>query len=85
MTVYRIKSAIRVVVSEESGPRLTELPAGAVLFLTNLQADSNGMIEGKSDELSVLLFSNDLEERAELMNIRRPSAAVRIIPELSQT
>ena len=85
MKVYRIKSPIRVVVAEESTHRLTELAAGAVLFLTNLAPDSNGMIEGKCDELSVLLFSHDLEDRAELMNIKRPSAGVRIVPELSQT
>jgi hypothetical protein len=83
MRVYRIKSAIRVVVSEESGHRLTELPAGAVLF-ANSEPDSNGMIEGKCDEVSLLLFAHDLEERAEPMNIRRPSAAVRVVPELSE-
>jgi hypothetical protein len=84
MQVYRIKNAVRAVISEENGSRLTELPPGAVFFLTNLEPDSNGMIEGTSDHLTVLLFRNDLEERAELMNIRISPASVRVTPELSQ-
>jgi hypothetical protein len=42
------------------------------------------MIEGTSGELTVLLFLNDLEERAELMNVRVPPATVRAMPEISQ-
>ena len=84
MRVYRIKNAVRAVVIEESRHRLTELPAGAVLSLTNVEPDSNGMIEGTSGERTALVFLNDLEERAELMNIRVPSAAVRVVPGISQ-
>jgi hypothetical protein len=84
MRLYRIKNAVRAVATEESGNRLTELPAGAVFSLTNVEPDSNGMIEGTSGELTVLLFLNDLEERAELMNVRIPAATVRVAPEISQ-
>ena len=66
MRVYRIKNAVRAVVIDESCNRLTELPAGAVLSLTNVEPDSNGMIEGTSGERSVLVFLNDLGERAEV-------------------
>jgi len=71
------------VVIDESCNRLTELPAGAVLSLTNVEPDSNGMIEGTSGERSVLVFLNDLGERAEVMNIKIPSASVRVAPEIS--
>jgi hypothetical protein len=84
MRVYRIKNAVRAVVIDESCNRLTELPAGAVLSLTNVEPDSNGMIEGTSGERSVLVFLNDLGERAELMNIKIPAASVRVAPEFSQ-
>jgi hypothetical protein len=85
MRVYRIKNAVRAVVTEETGCRLTELPAGAVFSLTTMQPDANGMIEGTSGERTVLLFLNDLEQRADLMNIKIPPATVRVVPELSQT
>ena len=55
-----------------------------VFSLTNVEPDSNGMIEGTSGELTVLLFLNDLKERAELMNVRIPAATVRVTPEISQ-
>ena len=84
MRLYRIKNAVRAVATEENGSRLTELPAGAVFSLTNLEPDSTGMIEGTSGERTVLLFLNDLEERAELMNVRVPPATVRAVPEISQ-
>jgi hypothetical protein len=84
MRVYRIKNAVRAVLIGESSNRLTELPAGAVLSLANIEPDSNGMIEGTSDERSVLVFLNDLGERAELMNIKIPSASVRVAPEMSE-
>jgi hypothetical protein len=85
MRAYRIKHAVRAVVTENNGSRLTELPAGAVFSLTNIEADPNGMIEGTSGDRTVLLFLNDLQERAELMNVKIPSATVRIVPQLSQT
>ena len=85
MRVYRIKHALRAVVTENNGSRLTELPAGAVFSLANIEADANGMIEGTSGDRSVLLFLNDLRERAELMNIKIPPATVRVVPELSQS
>jgi hypothetical protein len=84
MRVYRIKNAVRAVIAAGGGTRLTELPAGAVFSLTNLEPDANGMIEGTSGECTALLFLNDLEERAELMNVKIPSASVRISPEVSQ-
>jgi hypothetical protein len=85
MRVYRINDAVRAVVTEDSGCRLTELPAGAVFSLTTMEPDSNGMIEGTSGERTVLVFLNDLEQRAELMNVKIPPATVRVVPELSQT
>ena len=60
MKVYRIKNAVRAVVSAESGYRLTELPAGSVFFPTSLEPDANGMIEGTSNDEGVLIFLKDL-------------------------
>jgi hypothetical protein len=85
MRVYRIKNAVRAVATDDSGCRFTELPAGAVFSLTTMQPDSNGMIEGTSGGRSVLVFLNDLEQKAELMNIRIPPATVRVVPEMSRT
>jgi hypothetical protein len=85
MRVYRIKNAVRAVVTEGSGCRLTELPPGAVFSLTAVEPDPNGMIEGTSSERTVLVFLRDLEQKAELMNIKIPPATVRVVPELSQT
>jgi hypothetical protein len=85
MRVYRIKNAVRAVITENSGSRLTELPAGSVFSLTTMAPDANGMIEGTSGERTVLVFLNDLEHRAEPMNIKIPPASVRVVPELSQT
>ena len=76
---YRIKSAVRGVFNS----RLTEVPAGAVLTLTSLVPNANGMIEGTSGDRTVLVFLHDLEEKAELMNVRIPPASVRIVSELS--
>ena len=84
MKVYRINNTVRVVIADGDNCRLTELPAGAIFVLTNLNPDSNGMIEGTWDDRRVLLFLHDLEERAEPMNVKIPSAAVRVIPELTQ-
>jgi hypothetical protein len=84
MTVYRINNAVRAVVSAESGLRLTELPAGSVFFPMTLEPDANGMVEGTSNDRSVLIFLNDLTEKSELMNIRIPPATVRIVPGASQ-
>jgi hypothetical protein len=41
------------------------------------------MIEGTAGEQAVLVFLNDLEERGELMNVKIPSAAVRVGPGIS--
>ena len=81
---YRIKSAVRGVLNAENGTRLTELPAGAVLSLSSLVPNAKGMIEGTSGDKTVLVFLNDLEEKAELMNVRIPPASVRIVSALSQ-
>lgn len=81
---YRIKSAVRGVLNADNGSRLTELPAGAVFSLTSLVPNATGMIEGTSGDKTVLVFLHDLEEKAELMNVRIPPASVRIVSELSQ-
>ena len=81
---YRIKSAVRGVLNAENGSRLTELPAGAVFSLISLVPNENGMIEGTSGDKRVLVFLNDLEHKAELMNVRIPPASVRITSALSQ-
>jgi hypothetical protein len=72
------------VLNAENGTRLTELPAGAVLSLSSLVPNAKGMIEGTSGDKTVLVFLNDLEEKAELMNVRIPPASVRIVSALSQ-
>jgi hypothetical protein len=81
---YRIKSAVRGVLNVDDGSRLTELPAGVVFSLTSLVPNANGMIEGTSGDKTMLVFLHDLEQKAELMNVRVPPASVRIVPQLSE-
>lgn len=78
MKVYRITNVVRAVLLTDSGSQLTELPAGSLFSLSNTEPNSNGMVEGTSNERSVMIFLNDLEERSEVMNVRVPSAGVRI-------
>lgn len=81
---YRIKSAVRGVMNAETGSRLTELPAGSVFSLSSMVPHANGMIEGTSGDKTVLVFLHDLEQKAELMNVRIPPASVRVAPQLSE-
>ncbi|HLK22317.1 MAG TPA: hypothetical protein VKT81_25395 [Bryobacteraceae bacterium] len=81
---YRIKSAVRGVLTAENGSLLTEIPAGVVLSLTSLVPNASGMIEGTSGDKRVLVFLHDLEEKAELINVRIPPASVRIASAVSQ-
>ena len=78
MKVYRITSAVRAVLLTDNGSQLTELPAGSLFSLSNTEPNAKGMVEGTSNERSVMIFLNDLEGRSEVMNVRVPSAGVRI-------
>ena len=85
MKVYRIKHAVRALLSTGTGFQLTELPAGSVFSTATLEPKENGMIEGTSNERKVLIFLNDLTEKSELMNIKIPPATVRIAPQASRS
>ncbi len=71
VTAYRLKHSIVVVARNDNDFRLTELPTGSVFLPTALKPDANGMIEGRCNGDTMLVFMADLEARAEPFNIRR--------------
>lgn len=62
---YLLKNPITVVIRELNHYRLTQLPAGSVFKALGSKPDPNGMIDGTCQGDVVLVFSRDLEDRAE--------------------
>ena len=60
---YRLTNPITVDV--QSRHRLVELPAGSIIYPGSPDPDANGMIDGMCNGDEVMVFSRDLEERAE--------------------
>ena len=71
---YRLKYPITVVVRRRDNYRLVQLPAGSVFHLSGAMPDSSGMIDGTCKGDSVMIFSRDLEERAEQLPLQRVNA-----------
>jgi hypothetical protein len=62
---YLLKNPVTVVIREVNHYRLTQLPAGSVFNASGAKPDPNGMIDGTCHGEVVLIFSRDLEDRAE--------------------
>ena len=62
---YLLKNPITVVVRQVNQYRLVQLPAGSVFNASGSRPDPNGMIDGTCRGDVVLMFSRDLEDRAE--------------------
>jgi len=65
--VYRIKTPVTVVVREINNYRLAQLPEGSLFETSGSRPDVNGMVDGTCKGEVVLIFSRDLEDRAELI------------------
>lgn len=64
-SAYRLKNPITVVLLRQEHYRLMELPAGSVFYAAHPEPDPNGMIDGTCKGDVVMMFSCDLEARAE--------------------
>ena len=62
---YLLKNPITVVVRHLNHYCVVQLPAGSVFNASSSRPDSNGMIDGTCKGDMVLMFSRDLEDRAE--------------------
>jgi hypothetical protein len=64
-SAYLLKNPITIVSRQRNHYRLAQLPAGSVFNAAGSKPDSNGMIDGTCQGDVVLIFSRDLEDRAE--------------------
>ena len=62
-STYRINSPIMAVMMNRD--RLIQLPIGSMIYAGSLTPDANGMIDGICNGEVVMVYSRDLEERAE--------------------
>lgn len=60
-----------VVIRDENGDKLRELPVGSVFLPTGSKPDLSGMIDGTCNGDVALLFVRDLAERAEPVAIEK--------------
>jgi hypothetical protein len=60
---YRLTNSITVDI--QCRHRLIELPAGSIIYPSSVGPDANGMVDGICNGDVVMVFSRDLEERAE--------------------
>lgn len=62
---YRFTDSVVVAIRGTRGYKFRELPAGSVFLPAGSKPDPGGMIDGTCNGDSVLIFSRDLDERAE--------------------
>src|SRR5579862_2439008 len=65
--IYRFSRPITLLLWQDGRYRLTQLPEQSVITVGDLKPDANRMIHGLYRGNDLLLFSVDLEERAELL------------------
>ena len=70
---YEIRSPITVVIRNQNGYRLRELPAGSVFVASGSKPDVNGMIDGTWQGAVALAFSRDLADHATRFEITAQS------------
>ncbi len=61
---YKIRNAFTVVIRNQNGYQLRELPAGSVFVASGSKPDANGMIDGTWQGATALAFSRDLSDHA---------------------
>jgi len=62
--VYRFQTPITIVVKQS---RLLQLPTGTMFYANDSAPDANGMVHGTCNGETVMMFSRDLEDRAEFV------------------
>jgi hypothetical protein len=67
---YVLKNPITAVIRQVNHYRLVQLPAGSVFNASGSRPDANGMIDGTCQGDLVMMFSRDLEDRAEPIHAR---------------
>jgi len=67
VAIYRFTRPITLLLWQDDRYRLTQLPEESIVCIGNPELDANHMIQGTYRGNRVLLFSVDLEERAELL------------------
>ncbi|HYL76680.1 MAG TPA: hypothetical protein VEU96_20870 [Bryobacteraceae bacterium] len=70
---YKIRNAITVVIRNQNGYHLRELPAGSVFIASGSQPDVNGMIDGTWQGSAAMAFSRDLTDHATRFEITAQS------------
>lgn len=71
MMAYRLRRPATVAIRERNGFRLKELSVGSLFITMSPGPDHNGMVTGTSNGNTVLIFTRDLEERAEIVGLER--------------
>ena len=75
VSVFRFRAPATVAIRERNGFRLKELSPGALFLAPCAEPDRNGMVAGTSNGYTVLVFTRDLEERAEPIRFERLQVA----------
>ena len=67
LLIYRFTRPVTLLMQKAGRYRLVQLPKGSVINAKDPQPDANGMIQGTYNGAAIMLFTIDLEERAELV------------------
>ncbi|HTW66315.1 MAG TPA: hypothetical protein VME17_16950 [Bryobacteraceae bacterium] len=65
--IYRFMRPVTLLLNQKGRYRLVQVPEGSIINARDPKPDVNGMIEGTYRGTPILMFSIDLEDRAELI------------------
>ena len=65
LSIFRFTRPVTLLMQKAGRYRLVQLPEGSIINAEDPEPDANGMIQGTHNGTAILLFSIDLEERAE--------------------
>ena len=68
---YRFIRPTSVITHREGHYRLEQLPAGTVFYPNDLHPDHDDMIDGTCHGDEVMIFSRDLEDRCEPIDVEK--------------
>jgi hypothetical protein len=68
--IFRFTRPVTLLMQKAGRYRLVQLPQGSIIKAEDPSPDANGMIQGTYNGTAIMLFSIDLEERAELVLAR---------------